>query len=91
MESRTFEGVSSETWQRMQDAGRTDHGTVFEQSEEHYGTATTSTPVGTIVLGFNFEPTAERITYTIIRKPFMAASSLIWGGIAAALERCRNA
>jgi hypothetical protein len=91
VESRTFEGVSATTWQRMQDAGRDEHGTVLEQAEEHRGTATTRTPVGPIVLGFSFEPDAERITYTIIRKPFMAASSLIWGGIAATLERCRKA
>jgi hypothetical protein len=91
VESRTFEGVSADTWERMQDTGRSEHGTVFEPTQDNCGMATTRTPVGTIVLGFEFDPSAERITYTIVRKPFMAASSLIWGGIAATLERCRRA
>ena len=89
-ESRTFEGVSVATWERMRAGGRDNHGTVFEEASDSRGTATTSTPVGTIVLEYAFDPIAEQITYTIVRKPMLAASSLIWGGIAATLERCRQ-
>ena len=89
-ESRTFEGVSAATWERMQAAGRDNHGTVFEEASDSRGTATTSTPVGTIVLDYAFDPADEQITYTIVKKPMLAASSLIWGGIAATLERCRQ-
>lgn len=90
-ESRTFDGVSAATWARMQAAGRDNHGTVFEETNGGRGTATTGTPVGTIVLEYAFDPSAEQITYTIVKKPMLAASSLIWGGIAATLERCRQA
>lgn len=90
-ERRCFEGVSAAIWQRMQVRGEREHGTVFEHADRSRGTATTPTPVGPVVLGFEFEAEAERITYTIVRKPLLAASSLIWGGIAAAIERCREA
>ena len=90
-DKRCFEGVSAVVWQRMQARGEREHGTVFEHTNAMQGTATTPTPVGPVVLGFEFEADAERITYTIVQKPFFAASSLIWGGIAAAIERCRNA
>lgn len=74
----------------MREAGSRDHGTVFEQPEAACGTATTPTPVGSLVLAFEFEEEHERITYTIVRKPMLAASTLIWGGIAATLARCRQ-
>ena len=74
----------------MQARGEREHGTVFEHVDGLRGTATTPTPIGPVVLGIEFEAEAERITYTIVQKPFLAASSLIWGGIAAAIERCRD-
>ena len=90
-EQRSFDGVSALVWERLRQHGQKAHGTVFEGGDTPCGTATTPTPVGPVVLGFAFDAEAERITYTIIRKPFLAASSLIWGGIATAIERCRNA
>jgi hypothetical protein len=88
---RCFEGVSPGVWQRMQTRGEREHGTVFQHADAARGTATTPTPIGPVVLDFEFEPDAERITYTIVRKPMFAADSLIWGGIAIAIERCREA
>lgn len=89
-EQRSFEGVSAATWQRVREVGRRNHGTVFDQGDAARGTATTPTPVGSIVLDFEFDAEAERITYTIVRKPMLAASALIWGGIAATIERLRQ-
>ena len=90
-EKRSVEGVSAAVWERMRAVGVRDHGTVFENGEEPRGTATTRTPVGPVVLRFEFDADAERITYTILRKPLFAASGLIWGGIGATLARCRDA
>jgi hypothetical protein len=90
-EQRSFEGVSAAVWQQMQARGEREHGTAFEHADETRGTATTPTPVGPVVLGFEFDADAERITYTILQKPLLAPSSLIWGGIAAAIERSRSA
>jgi hypothetical protein len=91
LEDRSFEGVSTATWERMKATGRAEHGTVFEETAENRGTATTRTPVGTVVLEFRFDPAAERITYKILKRPMLAPSSLIWGGIESTIERCRTA
>ena len=91
VEDRSFEGVSAATWERMKATGRDEHGTVFEETAENRGTATTRTPVGTVVLEFQLDPAAERVTYKIVKRPMLAPSSLIWGGIASTIERCRSA
>ena len=91
LERRSFVGISAETWERMKAAGRDEHGTVFEETAEHRGTATTPTPAGTIILNFEFDAAAERITYEIAKRPMLAPSSLIWGGIESAIDRCRHA
>jgi hypothetical protein len=31
------------------------------------------------------------VTYKIVKRPMLAASSLIWGGIESTIERCRSA
>lgn len=90
LERRSF-GMNAATWERMKAAGRDEHGTVFEESAEHRGTATTRTPFGEIVLMFEFDAAAERITYQIAKRPMLAPSSLIWGGIESAINRCRSA
>lgn len=91
MERRSFAGINAVTWERMKAAGRDEHGTVFEETAEHCGTAITRTPIGTIVLKFEFDAAAECITYEIAKRPMMAPSSLIWGGIESAINRCRSA
>ena len=91
LEDRSFEGVSVAVWERMKATGRDEHGTVFEETGENCGTATTRTPVGTVVLEFQLDPAAERVTSTIVKRPMLAPSSLIWGGIASTIERCRSA
>jgi hypothetical protein len=91
LEDRSFEGVNAATWERMKATGRAEHGTIFDETAENRGTATTPTPVGTLVLEYQFEPAAERSTYKIVKRPMLAPSSLIWGGIASTIERCRSA
>src|SRR5512132_3146382 len=90
LEDRSFEGVSAAVWERMKATGRDEHGTVFEETGENRGTATTRTPLGAVVLEYRFEPAAQRITYKIVKRPILAASSLIWGGIQSTIERCRH-
>jgi hypothetical protein len=91
LELRSFEGVSEATWERIKATGRDEHGTVFEETAAHCGTATTRTLVGTVVLEFDFDAVAERITYKITKRPMMAPSSLIWSGIESTIDRCRSA
>jgi hypothetical protein len=91
LEQHTFEDVSAATWERILATGRTEHGTVFEETAANSGTATTPTPIGAVVLEYAFDPAAERVSYKIVSKPMLAPSGLIWGGIKTTIERCRSA
>ena len=90
MERRSFEGVSVAIWERMKATGRDEHGTIVEETSARAGKATTRTPVGMVVLEFEFDAKAERITYTILKRPTLALSSLIWSGIESTIDRCRR-
>lgn len=88
--TKTFHDVSPRAWERMQDIGRVQHGTVFETVDGLTGTATTNSPVGTIVLAYAFDPDIQTVTYTIQRKPMLIGEFLIWNGIDATLGHCRR-
>lgn len=90
VDSRTFENVDAVLWERLRTIGQREHGTTFEEAQGNAGTATTPTPIGSVVLGYAFDPEKCTITYTIVRKPMLAASGLIWNGIATTIERCRQ-
>lgn len=90
MESRTFENVDAVLWERVRTIGQQEHGTSFEEGQDNSGTATTPTPIGSVVLDYSFDPEKCTITYTIVRKPMLAASGLIWNGIGATIDRCRG-
>jgi hypothetical protein len=83
--------VSAATWERVKATGLNEHGTIFAETSARSGKATTQTPVGAVVLEFEFDAKAERITYTITKRPIIALSSLIWGGIESMIDRCRSA
>lgn len=89
-ESRTFDDVSQETWERIKAVGRDDHGTVFDPPDAATGTGTTATPVGTIVIAYTFEPETRRLSYSIKDKPFLVPESIIWNGIARTVDDCRH-
>lgn len=87
--TRTFHDVSVKVWEQLKEIGQSRHGTVYSSSDGRDGTATTRTPVGTIVLAFQFDPTTESVTYTIQQKPLLVGESMIWNGINSTLGGCR--
>lgn len=89
-ESRTFEGVSAATLQRLLTHGRESHGTTVEAIDLHHGTTTTATPLGILELSYALDPETETVTYTIVRKPFFIGDGLIWHGVEAAIRSCRD-
>lgn len=91
VESRTFTDVSVEAWERIKAVGRDQYGTVFDPPAALEGTATTATPVGTVVIAYAFAPASRRLSYTIERKPFLVPASLIWDGIERTVEECCKA
>lgn len=99
-EQRTFEDVSAETWARLCEHGRTQHGTVYTSAKdtsagetsagETCGVATTRTIVGEIVLAYDRDPARGTVTYRIQRKPMLVAAAQIWSGIERAIGLCRT-
>ena len=85
-ESKTFDGVTTQTWERLQALGREKHGTQFEASDATHGTATTATPFGKLVLDYAHDPEQATVTYTIVSKPMFVMSPLIWNGIETTLN-----
>lgn len=89
-ESRTFSGVSPGTWERLKALGREKHGTEFEPIDANHGKATTQTPFGRLVLDYALDREAGTITYTVVSKPMLVVSPLLWSGIEAAIRGCRE-
>ncbi|MFO1129598.1 MAG: hypothetical protein U1E66_14325 [Rhodospirillales bacterium] len=89
-ESKTFTGVDTATWERLQTLGREKHGTQFRPIDATSGEATTNTPFGRLVLNYEHDPASATITYTIVSKPLFVVSPLVWTGVESALAGCRR-
>jgi hypothetical protein len=89
-ESKTFTGVTAQTWERLQALGQQRHGTEFTPADDNNGTATTSTPFGKLILDYAHDPKEETITYTIVSKPMLVMSPMIWNGIETTLTNLRG-
>ncbi|WP_298539777.1 hypothetical protein [uncultured Aquimarina sp.] len=87
-DSKTFNGVSTSTWECVKETSLKEHGTIYAPPGANKGTAKTSTIVGDVVLSFDFDPTKERVAYTIIKKPVLAPKSEIWSGIEDTIKGC---
>jgi hypothetical protein len=88
-ESKTFTGVDTGTWERLQTLGREKHGIDFRATDANRGEAMTNTPFGRLVLGYVHDPAAATITYTIVSKPLLLMSPLVWSGVETAIDGCR--
>ena len=89
--TRSFGGVSESIWECVKSTSEQEHGTKYEPPKADQGTSTTSTLVGEIVLGFNFDPAKATVTYTIQKKPFLVSDSQVWNGIHETIEHCGGA
>ncbi len=89
-DTKTFSGVSAEVWEKVKTIASERYGTVFDPVASESGTATTTTPIGNIVVDFIRDPAADQMTYILRHKPFFIMSGQIWSGLAEAIERCRQ-
>lgn len=89
-DSRKFEDVSVDLWERVKTMARDRFGTSFEPEAAPEGTATTITPIGNVIIDYTLDTEAEEITYTLRRKPMLILSGQIWSGLADAIDRCRQ-
>lgn len=89
-DTKTFDGVSAEVWEQVKAIARDRYGTTFDPDSSECGTATTATPVGTVIVDFMRDPAADQMTYTLRHKPFFIMSGQIWRGLAETIEGCRR-
>jgi|HubBroStandDraft_1064217.scaffolds.fasta_scaffold225079_1 hypothetical protein len=87
---RTFNGVTQAIFDCVKKKSLAEHGTVYDPATGNKGKATTNVPVvGTIVVSFDLDPSAESITYCIISKPWIVSASQIFDGIGETINACR--
>jgi len=91
MSEKTFENVSAEVFDRMKTKSAETRGTIYDPPDGNQGTATTKISfIGTIGLGFEFDPEAETVTYRILEKPDLIPEPTIWSGIEEGIQACRD-
>ena len=86
----TYNGVTAAVFACVKTLSASQHGTVYDPADGTTGTATTDTPVGTVVLSYDLDTTNNTITYCIVKKPFLAPESAIWNGIASTISACQT-
>jgi hypothetical protein len=86
--SKTWNGVTESIFACVKAGSERDHGTKYDPANGDSGTATTSTPVGDVVLAFDLQPSGA-LTYTIQKKPFLVSDSQIWDGVSESINSCR--
>jgi hypothetical protein len=87
---RTFNGVTDSIFSCVKDKSFKEQGTVYDPKNGNQGKATTDVPaVGKIVVSFDFDPSAEKITYCIVSKPWIVPVSSIFDGIGDTINSCR--
>jgi hypothetical protein len=86
--SKAWNGVTESIFDCVKATSAKDHGTRYDPPSADRGTASTDTPVGAVVLGFNLSN--GTLTYTIQKKPFLVSDSQIWDGIDHTINACRG-
>ena len=85
----TFNGITPEIFSCLKSKSQEQRGTLHEPADANTGTATTKVPVvGSVVIGFTFDPDASTLTYTIVQKPRMIPTDQLWNGIASVIKEC---
>jgi hypothetical protein len=88
--SKSFSNVTQEIWDCVKTTTGQEHGTTYDPPGSNKGTSTTKTIVGTVELGFDFDPVTTIVNYTIIKKPFIVPESEIWDGIQSTINGCTS-
>jgi hypothetical protein len=86
--TRSFGGVTQAIWECVKTTSYQQHGTKYVPPDGNQGTATTSTLIGDVVLNFDYDPTKDTVTYTIVKKPFLVSEHQIWNGIQETIDGC---
>lgn len=90
MDTRTFPGITASMWDRMKRDASARHGTEIDGGS-NTGTLTTRTPIGAVVLRYDYDPERCAVTYGILNKPFLVSAGQIWNGVEAAIAEVGQA
>ena len=85
---KVFYDVTSEIFACVKTKSKDEHGTVYDPPNGNSGTATTTTSLYFVELGFNFDPQSGDLTYTLIKKSWLVPISEVWNGIAKTIDTC---
>lgn len=88
--TKTFSGVTPAKWECLKTTSFQEHGTIYTPPTALRGTATTNTPVGEVILNYDYNAANNDVTYTIEKKPFIVGEGTIWNGIQTSLDGCSN-
>ncbi|MFZ1791216.1 MAG: hypothetical protein WAT92_23015 [Saprospiraceae bacterium] len=86
--SKVFNGVTLEVWDRIKTTSKKEHGTIYTPEGAVHGTVSTDTPVGNLQLGFDYDATKDVVTYTILKRPTIIFEDEIWEGTQVTINRC---
>lgn len=85
-----FHGVTPAIFECMKATSEKQHGTKYVPRDGNKGTATTSTSMYKVELGFEFNPSSGDLTYTLIDKSWIVPISEVWKGIGDTINSCRK-
>jgi hypothetical protein len=73
----------------MQEASIAQYKTVFTPPPPApKGTSVSSTPVGELRMDYDYDESAQSVTYTLTHKPFVIPEGALWDGIAKSVKEC---
>lgn len=90
-DSKTFSGVTPAVFECVKATSKKEHNTDYISANGNKGEAVTKVSlIGTVTLGFNLDPAASAIKYTIKSKPNIVGASKIWDGTQETIDRCKQ-
>lgn len=89
-DSKTYYGVTQAVFDCVRATSEKEHGTVYAPPNGNTGTATSEGTAWTVVLGFEYDPSAGSLAYTIQKKTWIVPKSAIWEGLEDTLNGCQK-
>ena len=80
MSSKSYDGVTQAVWQCVKANSISQNKAVYDPPDGAQGTVTIPTPVGTVVLEFELDPTASTVTCALARSASESSASAIETG-----------
>ena len=87
---KVFHGVTPAIFECVKAKSEQEHGTKYVPRDADKGTATTKTTTYNVELAFEFNPSSEDLTYTLIKKSFIVPIAEVWRGIEKTIKSCRG-